>query len=289
MSSASSNQSVVRDGLDYEKVYPSGHREQDSPDDRSPSSSSSSSTYEDLEVVDQDEGPDDGEEQIVRSVIGANGLREFVMIPEWTVNYFTSVIKEKHFKTFRDNYQIPENVTIRLPYQSEKCYYDGVEGVGVYEQMLKAGLRFPLSSLHRELLRQLGLSVNQISPNAWRVFIAMEILYGAMSDGEKRLTVREFLHCYRPDEIDKSKGIYSFVPRSPLLKVIYDTPDSNRDWKSRYFFLEGDGWMGRSGDTDFMPVDTTWGILHPSSMDRPQNFNFIKFVEYNLTILSPLL
>ena len=94
MSSASSNQLVVRDGLDYEEVYPSGHREQDSPDDRSPSSSSSSSTYEDMEVVDQDEGPDDGEEQIVRSVIGADGLREFVMLPEWTVNYFTSVIKK---------------------------------------------------------------------------------------------------------------------------------------------------------------------------------------------------
>ena len=167
MSSASSNQSVVRDGLDYEEVYPSGHREQDSPgDDRSPSTSSSSSTYEDMEVVEQDEGSDDSKEQIVRSVVGADGLREFVMLPEWMVNYFSSVIKEKHFKTFRDNYQIPENISIYLPYKSERCYYEGVEGVGVYEQMLKAGLRFLLSSLHRELLRHLGLSVIQISPNA---------------------------------------------------------------------------------------------------------------------------
>ena len=99
----------------------------------------------------------------------------------------------------------------------------------MYEQMLKARLRFPLSSLHRELLKHLGLSVNQISPNAWRVFIAMEVLYGAMTDGARRLTVREFLHCYRSDEIDKSRGIYSFVARSPLLKVIFETPDSNRD------------------------------------------------------------
>ena len=221
MSSASSNQSVVRDGLDYEEVYPSSHREQDSPgDDRSLSSSSSSSTYEDTEVVEQDEGFDDGEEQIVRSVVGADGLREFVMLPKWTVNYFSSVIKEKHFKTFRDNYQIPDNISIRLPHKSKRCYYEGVEGVGVYEQMLKVGLRFPLSLLHRELLRYLGLSVNQISPNAWRVFIAMKILYGAMSDSAKRLTVREFLHCYHPDEIDRSRGIYSFVPRSPLLKVV---------------------------------------------------------------------
>ena len=94
----------------------------------------------------------------------------------------------------------------------------------------------------------------------------MEVLYGAMTNSARRLTVREFLHCYCPDKIDRSRGMYSFVPRSPLLKVIYDTPDSNRDWKSRYFFLEGDGWMCRPRDTEHMPVDTTWGILHPSNM-----------------------
>ena len=125
--------------------------------------------------------------------------------------------------------------------------------------MLKAGLRFPLNSLHCELLKCLGLSINQVSPNAWRIFIAMEILYGA-----KFLMGREFLHCYCSDEIDKSRGVYSFVPRSPLLKVIYETPNSNRDWKSRYFFLEGDGWMCHPGDIEHMPVDTTWGILHSS-------------------------
>ena len=133
----------------------------------------------------------------------------------------------------------------------------------MYEQALKAGLRFPLNTLKRELLQHLGLSVSQISPNAWRVFIAMEVFYGAMSGGSRSLTVREFLHCYRPDEIDKSRarGMYSFALRKSVLKVIYETPDSNRDWKSHYFFLEGDGWMCHLGKTDFMPVDKTWGIL----------------------------
>ena len=258
MSSASSNQSVVRDRVDYKEVYPFSHVDQESPgEDRSLLASSSSSTNEDMEMAEPEEVSDDGEEQTLRSVIGANGLREFIMLPEWTVNYFVSIIKENHFKTLRENYQIPENIPIHLPYKSEKCYYDGVGGVGVYEQMLKAGLRFPLSSLHRELLKCLGLSDNQVSPNTWRIFMAMEILYGAMTDGARSLTVREFLHCYRPDEIDKSRGVYSFVPRSLLLKVIYETPNSNRDWKSRYFFLEGDGWMCRPGDTEHMPVDTT--------------------------------
>lgn len=271
MSSASSNQSVVRDGMEYEEVYPFGHKDQESPgEDRSPSASSSSSANEDMETVEEGSSDDDGD-QALGSVIGADGLREFIMLPEWTVHKFRSIIKERHFSTFRANFQIPDNIPIRLPYVSEKCYYEGVEGVGVYEQMLKAGLRFPLSTLHRELLHYLGLSVTQISPNAWRVFIAMEILYGAMSDGARRLTVREFLHCYRPDEIDRSRGMYSFASRSPLLKVIFETPDSNRDWKSRYFFLEGDKWMNSPGETEYMPVDTTWGVIHSSRM-HPSKF-----------------
>ena len=167
MFSASSNQLVVRDGVDYKEVYSFGHRDQESPsEERSWSASSSSSTNEDMEMADQEEVSDDDEEQTLKSIVGADGLREFIMLPKWTVNNFMSTIKESHFKTLRDNFQIPDNIPIRLPYKSEKWYYDGVEGVEVYEQMLKAGLRFPLSSFHHELLKYLGLSINQVSPNA---------------------------------------------------------------------------------------------------------------------------
>ena len=134
MSSASSNQSVVRDGVDYEDVYLSGHVDQESSgEDRSQSASPSSSTNEDTEMAEPVEISNDGEEQPLRSVIGANGLKEFIMLPEWNVNNFVSTIKENHFKTLRKNYQIPENIPIRLPYKSERCYYDGVEDVGIYE------------------------------------------------------------------------------------------------------------------------------------------------------------
>ena len=146
MSSASSNQSVICDRADYEEVYLSSHKDQDSPsEERSLSASSLSSTNEDMEMADPEEASDDGEEQQIKSIVGVDGLREFIMLPEWMMNDFNSTIKEKHFSTLRANYQIPDNIPIRLPYKLEKCYYEGVEGVGVYEQMLKVGLRFPLS------------------------------------------------------------------------------------------------------------------------------------------------
>ena len=125
MSSASSNQSFVRDGAGYKELYSSGCRDTDELSERSPSATSPSSKNEDMDLAEPEEGSDDGEQRI-KSVLGADGLREFVMLPEWTVNNFTSTIKEAHFKTLRAIYQIPDHIPIRLPYKSEKCYYDGV-------------------------------------------------------------------------------------------------------------------------------------------------------------------
>ena len=68
MSSASSNQLVVRDGVDYEEVYLPDHRDPESPGEaRSPFASSSSLTKEDMEMADQEEVSNDGEEQTLKS------------------------------------------------------------------------------------------------------------------------------------------------------------------------------------------------------------------------------
>ena len=87
MSSASSNQSFIRDGVGYEELYPSGCRDPDELSERIPSATSPSSKNEDMELAELEEGFD-----------------------------------------------------------------DGVDDIGVYEQAFKAGLRFPLNTLKRELL-----------------------------------------------------------------------------------------------------------------------------------------
>lgn len=81
------------------------------------------------------------------------------MLPLWTINDFNSSIKQQHFSTLREKYQIPVNIPMRLPFKHEKCYYKGVEDAEVYEQMLKAGLRFPLSALHYRLPQYLRLAI----------------------------------------------------------------------------------------------------------------------------------
>ena len=202
----SSDQSCVHDGAGYDEVYLSG---QDDPgtsyDEQVPSSNSSS--VEKDEDVDVDGLEGDSNKDLVsaeppsQSIIGPDGLRQFILLPLWPVKDFKSSIKQKHFDTLREKYQIPVNIPICLPYKFEKCYYRGVNGVGVYEQMFKTGLRFPLSAFHHCLLQYLGLAVTQISSNTLRVFLGVEVLYGVLSKGARRMMVEEFFHYYRPSKI----------------------------------------------------------------------------------------
>ena len=133
-------------------MYPLGQNDPStSSDERVPSANSPSMEDDDLDI---DKSESDSNEEIrndeppIQSVIDLDGFREFIMLLLWTTNDFSSSIKQQHFNTLREKYQIPVNIPMHLPFKCEKCYYKGVEDVGVYEQMLKAGLRFPLSALH---------------------------------------------------------------------------------------------------------------------------------------------
>lgn len=114
---------------------------------------------------------------VYQTVVGPDGLGNFLLHPLWIVNDFIPTTSLRQFETMRGRYQIPPFIPIRLPEKFGKCYYEGVRDVGVYEQMFKAGLRLPLTDLHRCLAEYLGLSFNQIAPNASRVFLGVEVLY----------------------------------------------------------------------------------------------------------------
>lgn len=90
---------------------------------------------EDGSKSDTDIASDDKEsnKSPIRLVIGPNDLRNFIHPLIWTVNDFNSTIQQKHFKTLRERYRIPVDVPIRLLFKFEKCYYSGVDDIGMYE------------------------------------------------------------------------------------------------------------------------------------------------------------
>ena len=138
---------------------------------------------------------------------------------------------------------------------------------GMYDAMFAADLRLLLTALHHQLVDFLGLSVSQIAPNALRTFIGAEILWGSLSGGNRQLTLDEFFYCYRPHHIASSKGAYHFSIKENDLKLVSDMPDSNRKWKSRYFFVERTDWVCREDEWPTMPrsyFDNTWAFVRES-------------------------
>ena len=87
--------------------------------------------------------------------IGSSGnlesghTRPFILSKIWTINDFLPTMMTKIFKDLRDHYQIPDHITICLPRKFEKCYSGKTENFGMYNAMLAARLRLPLTALHR--------------------------------------------------------------------------------------------------------------------------------------------
>ena len=92
-------------------------------------------------------------------------------------------------------------------------------------------------------------------------------MWGSLSGGNRQLTLDEFFYCYRPHHISSSKGTYHFAVREKELKLVSDMPDSNRNWKSRFFFVEGIDWVCHEDEWATMPhgyFDNTWAYVKES-------------------------
>lgn len=52
-------------------------------------------------------------------------------------------------------------------------------------------------------------------------------------------TLEKFFYCYEPQEIAQSKGFYNFLCCQAALRSVSDMPESNHQWKSRFFLSKG--------------------------------------------------
>ena len=210
---------------------------------------------------------DDGEGYSEGASVGPRDNRPFILPANWAVNKFLPSMSDKIFNELRVRYQIPKHIPICLPYENKKCYTGRTANVRMYDTMFAAELRLSLMALHRQLVDYLGLSVSQIAPNAWRTFIGVEILQGSLNGGNHQLTLDEFFYCYRPYHISSSKGTYHFSVREKDLKLVSDMPNSNWNWKNRFFFVEGTDWVCCEEEWATMPrgyFDNTWAFVRES-------------------------
>ena len=158
------------------------------------------------------------------------------------VNNFYPTMSQKVFNPLRDHHQIPKHIPFHLPRKFERCYSGKTTVVGMYDAMFTARLRLPVMELHCQLANYLSLSISKLAPNAWRIFIGAKVIWGQLNGGNRRLTLNEFFYSYKPQQISSSKGIDHFQARKLSLRLVFDMPNSNRNWNNMYFLLRG--WTG---------------------------------------------
>ena len=190
----SEQSSSVREGMDYEEVYPSGREpkkdltwsltkelsphspakgeegyEEDKGEkgDEGEEGDDKEGRGDDDEEDESDEGSEKGNDRSVDRVASSN-TRPFILPSIWTVNDFYPTMTRKVFNTLRDRHrhQIPNNIPLRIPRKFEKCYLGKKADAGMYDAMFTAGLRLPLAKLHRQLANYLGLFISLIVPNS---------------------------------------------------------------------------------------------------------------------------
>ena len=125
-------------------------------------------------------------------------LKEVILLNNWSIHDFLVDMSDEVFGKLRPYFQIPNNVPIRKGVIGEECYDERSSDIGFYETAFIVGLHLLLSSLHRRLASFMGMSISQLIPNALRIFIGTEVLWGQLNGGRHSLTLKKFFYCYKP-------------------------------------------------------------------------------------------
>ena len=108
----------------------------------------------------------------------------------------------------------------------------------------------------------------------------MQVLWREALEGDRPITVDEFLYCYKPSKIIKKKksvGFYQFSSRGPYYSLIKGCSSSDKLWKTEFFIIS-ENWARDPvyvGNAPFPPFTSPLGRLRPKGVFP---FHFILFL-----------
>ena len=138
---------------------------------------------------------------------------------------------------FKDRFQFPEWVRVRLPSKDERACKFFPGEVCFYESSFACGLRFPVHPFLMELLDYFGIAPGQLMPNSWRIVVSCMGIWLATMDGDM-LRIDELVYLYRL-KASKEYGYYELVPWERSTRIVRGLPSSFRYWKSRFSLCRG--------------------------------------------------
>ncbi|GMN22321.1 hypothetical protein TIFTF001_045638 [Ficus carica] len=148
-----------------------------------------------------------------------------------------SCLTKADLDNLRDTYHVPPIIELRLPLPNETPETPPPNGIAIFDEFLKSGLRLPLHPFIHDVLISYNLSLGQICPNALRHVIACFVLWRKL--GFEDLTVAEFKNIYTKKKSPKYANFFHLQTR-PNMKIILDCSDKENRWRHSWFFAIGD-------------------------------------------------
>ena len=148
---------------------------------------------------------------------------------------YHSVLTSEDLGRIRGYCFIPVEFDLEVPGPSDRVHCPPVGWMGIYEDSLKAGLRFPIHPFVVRLLTDYNMCPAQIAPNSWHViigFLSLCLLH------KRKPTVNLFRACYSLKAHPDSDWWY-FSPKKGL-QFIRGAPSSVHGWKTRFLFMRHD-------------------------------------------------
>lgn len=149
-------------------------------------------------------------------------------------NELASEITNEDLGRIRRKYGVPPEIVLTLPRPEHRVSQRLEDGVFFYEDSLKAGLRFPLHPLVKEIMRFYNICPTMVAPNSWRSIIGFISMCHQV---QVTATLPLFRACYHLIAAKSSE--WSFIGPRRLFRAITDKPSSIKEWKVRFFIVGG--------------------------------------------------
>ena len=91
---------------------------------------------------------------------------------------FESAMTLANLEGLRSLCFIPREFGLTLASTNDRIYFSPMGSVGVYEEAMKASLRFLLHPFIKKVLGRFCLCLAQIAPNSWRYIVGFVCLCG---------------------------------------------------------------------------------------------------------------
>ena len=148
---------------------------------------------------------------------------------------YQSVLTAKDIGKIHGYCFIPVEFDLEVLGPADRVHYPPVGWLGIYEDSLKAGLRFPFHPFMVRLMTEYSMCSAQIASNSWRViigFLSLCLLH------RRNPIVNLFRACYSLKSHSGKDWWYFSLKKN--LQFIRGAPSFVHGWKVRFLFVRHD-------------------------------------------------